>query len=140
MKLRFIFEYNVRQCRRTKGEVIMKTVKKMIYVLAVIILAASCSTTGEYMPLSNNETVIGTVQDTLIVKSSFFSMKRVRDSVNTEAYIKLLEAAGKKYPGNVDIRDIVWVTGRQASNDPTSTEIFVTGKVIRVGSDEPAID
>ena len=115
----------------------MKAVTKMTLVLAVLLtgLAVSCSTTGEYKPLSNDETVIGTVQETLVVRSTFFSMKRVRDSINTEAYIKLLEAAGRKYPGNIDIRDIVWVTGRYADNDPTSTEIFTTGKVIRVGSD-----
>jgi hypothetical protein len=113
----------------------MKTLRKTAYVLAALLLtalAASCSTTGEYMPLSGDETVIGTVQETLIVKSAFFFMKRVKDSINTEAYIKLQEAAGQKYPGNIDIRDIVWVTGRMASNDPTSTEIFATGKVIRL--------
>ena len=87
------------------------------------------------MPLSNNDIVIGTVQSTLVVRSSFFFMKKVKDAINTEAYIKLLEAAERKYTGNIDIRDIVWVTGRQDYKDPTSTEIFVTGKVIRVGSE-----
>ena len=117
----------------------MKTTKKLLLVPAVLLLVvfASCSTTGEYMPLSKGETVIGTVQDTLVVKSTFFSMKSVRNSINTEAYIKLLEAAEKKYPGNIDIRDIVWVTGRNANYDPTSTEVFVAGKVIRIGP-EPA--
>ena len=116
----------------------MKTITKMALVSAALLLtafAASCSTTGEYLPLSKGETVIGTVQDTMVVKSTFFSMKRVRDSINTEAYIKLLEAGEKKYPGSIDIRDIVWVTGRQVYNDPTSTEIFIAGKVIKVGSE-----
>ena len=116
----------------------MKTMKKAAYVLTLLLLtalAASCSTTGEYMPLSNNEIVIGTVQTTLVVRSTFFSMKRERDAINTEAYIKLLEAAGRKYAGNIDIREIVWVTGRSPARDPASTEIFVTGKVIRVGAD-----
>ena len=114
-------------------------VRKTAFVLSILLLtalAASCSTTGEYMPLSNDEVVIGTVQSTLTVKSTFFSMKRVRAAVNTEAYIKLLEAAGQKYPGNIDIRDIVWVTGRSVKSDPTLTEIFASGKVIKIGSDE----
>ena len=113
----------------------MNTVKKAIYFLAatlLVTLAVSCSTTGEYMPLSSSETVIGTVQTTLIVKSTFFSMQSVKNAINTEAYIKLLDAAEKKYPGNIDIRDIVWVTGRMADNDPTSTEIFASGKVIKL--------
>ena len=117
----------------------MNTAKKMIYVLTVLLLTAivsSCSTTGEYMPLANNEMVIGTVQDTIVVKSTFFSMQKARDALNTEAYIKLLEAAEKKYPGNIDIRDIVWVTGRNPINDPTSTEVFIAGKVIKIAVDE----
>jgi len=115
----------------------MKTTKKIKLVLAavlLIILAASCSTTGGYMPLSDGEVVIGTVQETLAVKSAFFSIKKVKDAINTEAYIKLLEAAGRKYSGNIDIRDIVWVTGRPVDKDPTLTEVFVAGKVIRIGS------
>ena len=117
----------------------MKTAKKTKLVLAVLlltILAASCSTTGGYMPLKDDDVVIGTVQETLTVKSTFFSMKKVKDAINTEAYIKLLEAAVRKYTGNIDIRDIVWVTGRPVDKDPTLTEVFVTGKVIRIGSIE----
>jgi phage terminase large subunit-like protein len=117
----------------------MKTFKKTIYVLTVLLLtafAASCSTTGEYMPLKDGDVVIGTVQETLIVRSTFFFMKKVQDGINTEAYIKLLEAAERKYPNsNLDIRDIVWVTGEKTS-DNMNTKVFVTGKVIRVGSAE----
>ena len=144
MKLRFIFDYIVRPCSRTNigGILIMKVIKKTLPVLAALllfVLAVSCASTGEYMPLSNNDTVIGTVQTTFAVKSSFYSMQRVRNAINTEAYIKLLEAAEIKYPGNVDIRDIVWVTGRSVENDPTLTEIFATGKVIRGNLDEIGI-
>jgi hypothetical protein len=109
----------------------MKATKKTACVLAVLFLAiitVSCQSTGEYLPLSNNETVIGTVQVTFEVRSSFFFMKKVKDGINTEAYIKLLEAAGHKYSGNNDIRDIVWVTGKPVDN--IYTEIFATGKVI----------
>jgi phage terminase large subunit-like protein len=119
----------------------MKTLKKTIYVLAALLpitLAVSCSTTGEYMPLKDGETVIGTVQETLIVRSTFFNMKKVQDGVNTEAYIKLLEAAERKYPkSNIDMRDIVWVTGEKTA-DNMNTKIFVTGKVIRIGPEEAA--
>jgi len=117
----------------------MKTVKKTKLVLALLLLttlAASCSTTGGYMPLKDSDVVIGTVQETLAVKSTFFFFKKVKDAINTEAYIKLLEAAGRKYTGNIDIRGIEWVTGRNVNNDPTLTEVFVTGKVIRIGSED----
>jgi len=110
----------------------MKTTIKLILAALLLTAAvASCSTTGEYMPLSNGETVIGTAQASFSVRSSFFSMKKVRDAINTEAYIKLLEAAERKYPNSyIDIRDIVWVTGRQV--DPQNTEIAAAGKVIQM--------
>jgi len=113
----------------------MTTLLKIKFVLTALlltVLAASCSTTGGYMPLKDGEVVIGTVQETLAVKSTFFFMNSVKDAINTEAYIKLLETAGKKYIGNIDIRDIVWVTGRNVKDDPTLTEVFVTGKVIQM--------
>ena len=111
-----------------------KQTKFVLTVLLLTVLAASCSTTGAYMPLKDGDVVIGTVQETLVVKSTFFFLKSVKDAINTEAYIKLLKAAGQKYTGNIDIRAIEWVTGRQTDKDPTLTEVFVTGKVIRVGS------
>jgi hypothetical protein len=58
-------------------------------------------------------------------------MKKVKDTVNLQAYVKLLEAAGQKYPGNIDIRGIEWVTGSKSSNG-TNTEIFATAKVIQL--------
>jgi len=106
----------------------MKTMLISIFLLSI--LAASCTSTGEYKPLSDEEVVIGTVQTTFIVRSTFFSMKRVKDRINTESYIKLLEASEKKYSGNTDIRDIIWVTGQPLKNDPAYTEIFASGKVI----------
>jgi len=110
---------------KTKSKLTMAVLTSLIVGLAV-----SCATTGEYMPLSDDETVIGTVQTTFVVRSSFFTMKSVRDAINTEAYIKLLESAERKYTGNNDIRDIVWVTGKPVDN--IYTEIFATGKVIRI--------
>jgi len=111
---------------------IKTTIKTALAIFLLTVLAVSCTSTGDYKPLSNDETVIGTVQTTFEVRSSFFSMKTVRDGINTEAYIKLLEAAEKKYSGNIDIRDIVWVTGKPVENNPAFTELFASGKVIRV--------
>jgi hypothetical protein len=112
----------------------MKIEKKLtlVFLASLIVgLAASCTSTGEYMPLKDGETVIGTVQTTFFVQSSFFFMKSVKDTVNTQAYVRLMETAGQKYSGSIDLRDIVWVTGN-SSSDNTKTEIFATGKVVRM--------
>jgi len=111
----------------------MKTIKKAVYILTVLILtvfAISCASTGEYMPITEGETVIGTVQTTFLVQSSFFSVKKVKDTVNKQAYVGLMEAAGQKYTGSIDLRDIVWVTGSTVNN--IKTEIFATAKVILI--------
>jgi hypothetical protein len=110
----------------------MRNGKKLalVFMAALIAgLAASCASTGQYMPLTQGETVIGTVQSTFTVQSSFFSLKSVKDAVNTQAYIHLMEAAGQKYSGSIDIRDIVWVTGKSVDNQ--NTEISATGKVVQ---------
>jgi len=109
----------------------MKT-KFVLAVLLLTILAITCSTTGTYMPFKFGEIVIGTVQETLRIQTIYFSPQN-KDAINTEIYTKLLEAAERKYKGNVDIRDIVWInTGRNVKDDPALTEVFVTGKVIQV--------
>ena len=111
----------------------MKIGKKLALVMAVSLilgLAASCVSTGNYMQLSNDEEVLGTVQATFVVRSSLFFLKSAKDVVNTQSYIKLMEAAGAKYPGAIDIRDIVWVTGKTV--DTENTEISATGKVVVV--------
>ena len=112
----------------------MKTLGKKVLILTALFLAlfaSSCSTTGEFMPLSEDEIIIGTVQTTFTVGSSLPFMKNIKNAINTEAYIKLLEAAERKYSGNIDIRDIVWVT-KHDSQKPTVSEIFATGKVIMI--------
>ena len=111
----------------------MKMVKKTVLVLAVLLLttlAVSCSSTGQYMAMSRDETAIGSVQSTFVVRSSLFFLKSAKDAVNTQAYIHLMEEAGKKYPGSIDIRDIVWVTGQ--SVDTQNTEVSATGKVVQI--------
>jgi predicted small secreted protein len=115
-------------------EDIMKTAKRIKLVLAALLLTtllSSCSTTGGYMPLSDNDVVVGTVQTTFLVQSTFFFMQKVKETVNLQAYVKLMETAGQKYPGNIDIRAIQWVTGSKSS-DGANTEIFATAKVIQV--------
>jgi len=108
----------------------MKKIALITTIILSSVFAVSCTSTGEYKPLADGETVIGTVQTTFAVRSSFFSMKKVRDSINTEAYIKLQEVADRKYSGNIDIRDIVWVTGKPVNN--IYTEIFASGKVVQI--------
>jgi len=106
---------------------------KIKFVLAALLLtalAASCTSTGNYMPLKDGETVIGTVQTFFIVQSTSIVFKSGKDALNTQSYIRLMEAAGKKYSGNIDIRDIEWVTGNTVDN--TKTEIFATAKVIQI--------
>jgi hypothetical protein len=114
-------------------EVFMRIRKKLVVVFMVALiagLAVSCASTGQYMPLTKGETVLGTVQSTFVVRSSFFSMRSVKDTVNTQAYIHLMESAERKYPNiNFDIRDIVWVTGKSVDNQ--NTEISASGKVVQ---------
>jgi hypothetical protein len=112
----------------------MKISRKLSFILAAVVIgiAASCASTGNFMPLASNETVIGTVQATFAARNTLNG----RDAINTQAYIKLLEAAQQQYSGNetsgpaVDIRDIVWVSGREI--DSQNKEYAVTGKVIQV--------
>ena len=111
----------------------MSTIKKTIYLLTVLLLIVtliSCTSTGEYLPLGDGETVIGTVQITFTVQSAFFNMSKVKDKVNMQAYVRLMEIAGQKYSGSIDLRNIVWVTGSTVNN--TKTEIFATGKVVQM--------
>jgi hypothetical protein len=111
----------------------MKIEKKLVWVLMVSLimgLAVSCASTGQYMALSKDETVIGHVESTFMVRSSLFFLQSAKDTVNTQAYIHLMEEAGKRYPDNIDIRDIVWVTGQSVDNQ--NTEVSATGKVVQI--------
>ena len=122
------------QRRRENKGAFMKTRKKIALVIAALLLtlfAITCESTGQYMPSTGNETIIGTVQANFTVQGSMFTLKSTRDAVDTQSYIKLMEVAGLKYSGNIDIRDIVWVTGDKTP-DYLSTMIFATGKVIKV--------
>jgi hypothetical protein len=90
-------------------------------------MAASCASTGQFMPLEKGATIIGTVQTVFVARNTLNG----RDAINTQAYIKLLEAAQWQYAssGAFDIRDIVWVSGQLF--DDQNTEYTATGKVVR---------
>jgi hypothetical protein len=83
------------------------------------------------MPISPDEIVIGTIQTSFVARDSWLTKN---ETISAQIYIKLLEAAAQKYPGEIDIRDIEWVTGRKIG--PRDTEISATAKVIRIESDE----
>jgi len=113
----------------------MKIGNKSALIVMVVLIAgimASCTSTGDYMPLSRDDVVIGTVQTTFEVRSFafFWKTKSSMDAVNRQAYIKLSETANQKYQGNIDIRDILWVTGRMVNSE--YTEISASGKVVQV--------
>jgi hypothetical protein len=83
--------------------------------------------TGKIVQLSEEEATSGVVLTSFVARAwdSLFNKK----NIETQAYIKLLEAAQQKYPGAVDITDIVWVISR--SVDPQNSEIVASGKVIQ---------
>jgi hypothetical protein len=87
----------------------------------------SCGSTGNFMPLSSGEPVIGTIQTDFVTHNT-----RSRNVINTQAYIKLLEAAqGKHGQGTqIDIRDVMWVSGQKTSG--INTEYSATGKVVPI--------
>jgi hypothetical protein len=108
----------------------MKRDRKMPYIglMPLIALAAfgvaSCASMGQYMPLAKDEIPMGNVQATFVANDTWFN----HAAINTLAYIKLLEAAQSKYQGNIEIRDIQWVSGREV--DRLYKEISATGKVV----------
>jgi hypothetical protein len=112
-------------------------IKVLLCFLAVAVAFAtaftSCASMGQFMPLTRSETPIGNVQASFVAKLTWFT----HDAVNTLAYIKLLEAAEAKFEGNIEIRDIQWVSGRQVEN--LHDEIFATGKVILRGAESYTI-
>jgi hypothetical protein len=109
----------------------MKRKVTFIFIGMLSVLIGSCATVGQYMPSTPGETVIGTIQTSFVARDLWFSKDKI---INMQAYIKLLEAAVKKYPGNIDVRDIVWVTGRTI--DGINVEVAATGMVISLDQNE----
>jgi hypothetical protein len=106
--------------------------KGLILMVMLAGLLASCASTGQFMPASAQERVIGTVQTSFEAQDTWFT----KDAINTQAYIRLLEAAERKYSGNglnpvqLDVRDIIWTTGKSVGGQ--NKEIAATGKVVQV--------
>jgi hypothetical protein len=100
----------------------------MMAAVAAVALMVSCASTGNFMPLAQGETVIGTVQASFTARNTLNG----RDALNTQAYIKLLETAQEKYGRDtaIDIRDIVWVSGKEV--DGMNKEYAASGKAVRV--------
>lgn len=109
----------------------MKSKSELPFVLAALVIgmvAVSCASTGNFMPMSQGETVIGTVQASFTARNTLGG----RDAINTQSYITLLEAARRQYSsnGSIDIRDIVWVSGKAV--DEQNTEYSASGKVVQL--------
>ncbi|GHV50927.1 hypothetical protein AGMMS49579_05330 [Spirochaetia bacterium] len=81
------------------------------------------------MPSLSTDAVIGNVHVSFVAPDTWFT----KDAINTQAYIKLLDEAEKKFPGDVDIRDIIWTTGMVVKWP--NKEIFATGRVIRLNQE-----
>jgi hypothetical protein len=105
---------------------IKQNAPRMFAALALVLLAASCASTGQYMPMAQGETSIGSVQADFEARDNWFSNK----AINTLAYIKLMEAARREYPGDIEIRNIVWVSGK--GTGPATSQITASGKVVRI--------
>jgi hypothetical protein len=111
----------------------MKTKPPLHYAVLMITgllasLLVSCTSTGNIMPLSPGETVIGMIQASFAARNA---MNNSRDAINTLAYIKLLEAALKKYgvDTQIDIRDVTWTSGKDIDSG-INKEYAAIGTVI----------
>jgi hypothetical protein len=107
--------------------------KVFVWFLVIILslLLGSCATVGQFKPVSEGERIIGTIQTTFTARDSWFDKN---ETINMQAYIKLLEAAVQIYPGEIDIRDVIWATGRYLGG--IDVEVSAAGKVIRIAADE----
>jgi uncharacterized iron-regulated protein len=107
--------------------------KIIVWFFAVLLamLLSSCATVGQFKPVSEKERVIGTVQTTFAARDVWL---KKNETINMQAYIKLLEAAAQKYPGEIDVRNIVWATGRYLSG--VNVEVAATGMVISLDRNE----
>jgi hypothetical protein len=110
--------------------------KLIVSVLATVFLAGlvlSCMTfePPKYKPSNPDDVVIGSVQ-AIFEAAPYNSTVKERDEA---AYLALLEAAKGKYPGNIDIRDIVYEPVRSYFDKQSGKSILIaeykaTGKVI----------
>ncbi|GHU98565.1 hypothetical protein FACS189483_06750 [Spirochaetia bacterium] len=107
--------------------------KYAVLVLAIVLalLLGSCATVGQLRPVSDGYEVIGTVQTIFTARDSWLKKNEI---INTQAYIKLLEAAAQKHTGENDVCDIIWASGRYLGG--VNIEVSATGKVVRANATE----
>jgi hypothetical protein len=103
--------------------------KTFVFVFVVILslLLNSCATVGQFKPGSPEDNIIGTIQTTFVARDAWL---KKNETINMQAYIKLLEAAVQKFQGDIDVRDILWTTGRYLGG--VNVEIAATGKVVEI--------
>jgi hypothetical protein len=114
-----------------RGKEVFMKVTARFFAIMLALLIGSCATVGQFKPVSEGERVIGTVQTTFIARDPWLDKKEI---INAHVYINLLEAAAQKYSGEIDVRDIVWATGRYLGG--ISIEISAAGKVVRIEKSE----
>jgi hypothetical protein len=102
-----------------------------LFAIFLAMLQSSCATAGQFKPVSESERIIGTVQTTFVARDVWL---KKNETINMQAYIKLLEAAAQKYPGEIDVRNIIWATGRYLGG--INVEIAAAGKVISIETSE----
>jgi hypothetical protein len=104
---------------------------RRVFLIPVLfaLLFDSCASTGQFKPVLENEYPIGTIQTTFTARDSWLQKN---ETINIQAYIKLLEAAAAKYPGEIDVRGIIWATGKYLGG--VDVEVSATGTVVRTGT------
>jgi hypothetical protein len=102
-----------------------------IFAVILAVLFSSCAAVGQFKPVAEGEQVICTIQTTFAARDSWL---KKNGTINTQAYIKLLEAAAQRYSGEIDVRDILWVTGRYLGG--MDIEVSATGKVVSMEKSE----
>ena len=100
-------------------------------VLACLLFSCAGSPASvPYRPLSDipDADVLGNMQ----IKFETIHSEYLKEKVNEAAYINLMEAAGREYEGNIDVRDITWVHIGWSSVKHTN-EFSASGTVVFFG-------
>ncbi|GHU98559.1 hypothetical protein FACS189483_06730 [Spirochaetia bacterium] len=116
----------------------------MVLAIVFALLSPSCATVGQFRPVSDGYEVIGTIQTAFTVRDSWL---KKNETINTQAYIKLLEAAAQKHTEDTVVtpNDIAYInitlTGENGvveSNDDRKLTVTVEGgELLGFGSANP---
>jgi hypothetical protein len=97
-------------------EVFMKRFISGMVLVLLVGLILSCTSTGSssggvYKPLLQDDSVIGSVQNTFSTANfdRMWGAANITTAINEQAYILLLGEAKKTYQGNIDIRNVLVV-------------------------------